>query len=137
MLHKKLSFQIFLPWLLHSFLTLMSLMQIKQTVQKLSLAQLRRLDEWLHIVIQKAEESARAARSPSGKRIIEERTIDNQTYCLEMVRCGKENCKCTRGKLHGPYWYSYMRIEGIVKSKYVGKKLPRAIEKSLRFKNES
>lgn len=23
----------------------------------------------------------------------------------EMVKCGKKNCRCSRGELHGPYYY--------------------------------
>jgi hypothetical protein len=102
----------------------MRLIQIKQVVRRLSLVQLRRLDEWLHEVINKAEDSARAERIPSRKQIVEEHTVENKTYRLEEVRCGKEKCKCANGKLHGPYWYSYMRVEGRVKSQYIGKKLP-------------
>lgn len=109
----------------------MNLLQIKQAVRRLSLAQLRRLDDWLHEVIQKAEESARAARPQPLKQIVDERTVENKTYCLEMVRCGKENCKCAHGKLHGPYWYSYTRTKDKVKSQYVGKNLPREVEKEL------
>ena len=102
----------------------MSLIQIKQVVRRLSLLQLRRLDEWLHEIINKAEEAARAERIPSRKQIVEERIVENKTYRLEEVRCGKEKCKCANGKLHGPYWYSYMRVGGRVKSQYIGKKLP-------------
>jgi hypothetical protein len=109
----------------------MGLIQIKQAVRGLSLKQLRRLDEWLHEFIEKAEESARADRLRSREQVVEERTVDNLTYRLEEVRCGKEKCKCSRGKLHGPYWYSYSRIEGSVKSKYIGKKLPPEIKKRL------
>ncbi len=102
----------------------MSLTQIKQAVRRLSLAQLRRLDEWLHEIILKAEEVARAESVIPRRQVVEERTIENMTYRLEGVRCGKDKCKCARGKLHGPYWYSYGRIEGKVKSRYVGKTLP-------------
>lgn len=102
----------------------MSLTQIKQAVRRLSLAQLRRLDEWLHEIILKAEEVARAESVIPRRQVVEERTIENMTYRLEGVRCGKDKCKCARGKLHGPYWYSYSRIEGKVKSRYVGKTLP-------------
>ena len=91
--------------------------------------QLRRLDEWLHEVINKAEESVRTGRIPSRKQIVEERTVENKTYRLEEVRCGKEKCKCASGELHGPYWYSYMRVEGRVKSQYIGKKLPSIVVK--------
>jgi hypothetical protein len=102
----------------------MGLTQIKQAVRRLSLAQLKRLDEWLHEIILKAEEAARAERITPRKQVIEERTVENSTYRLEGVRCGKDKCKCAQGRLHGPYWYSYSRVEGKVKSRYVGKKLP-------------
>lgn len=105
------------------------MLQIKQAVRKLSLAQLRRLDEWLHELILKAEESARDERMRTHKQIIEERTVENRTYRLEEVRCGKEKCKCARGKFHGPYWYSYTRVAGKVKSQYVGKQLPKPANK--------
>jgi len=115
----------------------MGLIQIKQAVRRLSLVQLRRLDEWLHELILKAEESARAERIPTRKQIVEERTVENRTYRLEGVRCGKDKCKCARGKLHGPYWYSYTRIKDKVKSQYVGRKLPREVEKELGKRGKS
>jgi hypothetical protein len=112
----------------------MSLMQIKHAVRMLSVGQLRKLEEWLNELIRKAEESDRSQRVPPRKQVVEERIIQNKTYRLEGIRCGKEKCKCARGQLHGPYWYSYMRIEGIVKSKYIGKKLPREAEVSIRLR---
>ncbi len=30
----------------------------------------------------------------------------------EMVKCGKLNCKCARGKLHGPYFYHFTWCQG-------------------------
>jgi hypothetical protein len=112
----------------------MSLMQIKHAVRMLSLVQLRKLDEWLHELIRKAEEADCLEKSPSRKQTVAEQPLENMTYRLESIRCGKNKCKCARGKLHGPYWYSYMRIEGIVKSKYIGKKLPREVEVSIRLR---
>ncbi|HEY9404971.1 MAG TPA: DUF6788 family protein [Pyrinomonadaceae bacterium] len=107
------------------------MIKIKQAVRKLSLAQLKRLDEWLHEVILKADESAQAERIPTRKQIVDDHTVENKTYRLEVIRCGKETCKCARGKPHGPYWYSYTRVQGKIISQYVGKKLPREVEKSL------
>ncbi|HEX9774080.1 MAG TPA: hypothetical protein VGB83_00665 [Actinomycetota bacterium] len=44
------------------------------------------------------------------------------TYRLEPVRCGKEGCtRCP----HGPYWYAYWREDGRLRSRYIGKSLPR------------
>ncbi len=30
----------------------------------------------------------------------------------EMVRCGKANCRCARGQLHGPYFYHFTWADG-------------------------
>lgn len=109
----------------------MSLTQIKRAVRLLSLAQLRRLDEWLHELIRRAEISGVAEKSAPRKQTFSEHSLGNKTYRLEGIRCGKENCKCARGKLHGPYWYSYSREKGKVVSKYVGKSLPRDVQKGL------
>jgi hypothetical protein len=104
----------------------MGLIQIKQAVRLLSFGQLRKLDEWLHELISKAE---RIEQSSSRKQAVAERNLDNKTYRLEGVRCGKKTCKCARGRLHGPYWYSYIRDKDKVTSQYIGKNLPKAIEK--------
>lgn len=41
-----------------------------------------------------------------------------------------------RGKLHGPYWYSYTRVDDKVTSQYIGKNLPKDIERRLNKINE-
>ena len=33
-----------------------------------------------------------------------------------MVRCGKDGCKCSRGELHGPYFY-HVTTDGTVRSR--------------------
>jgi hypothetical protein len=88
----------------------MTLMQVKQAIRLLSLGQLRKLEEWLNELIRKAEESDRAEKSEPRRQTVPEQTLDNKTYQLERIRCGKENCKCTRGKLHGPYWLTGIAI---------------------------
>jgi hypothetical protein len=108
------------------------LIQIKQLARMLSLGQLRKLEEWMHELIRKLEEKALAERQPSGKQAVDEQTRMNTTYRLEGIRCGKENCKCMSGKLHGPYWYSYTRVHDKVRSRYIGKNLPRGIERPKR-----
>jgi hypothetical protein len=35
--------------------------------------------------------------------------VADGAICAQMVRCGKSNCKCARGELHGPYFYRFMR----------------------------
>ncbi len=39
--------------------------------------------------------------------------------CAQMVRCGKPNCKCARGELHGPYFYHFVRVNGALVKRYV------------------
>ena len=114
----------------------MGLMQIKHAMRMLSLGQLRKLDEWLHELISKAEEADRVGKAPSRKQTVAEQTLENKTYRLESIRCGKENCKCARGKLHGPYWYSYTRVKDKVISQYIGKNLPLTIKKRRTSRND-
>lgn len=114
----------------------MSLVQIKHAVRLLSLDQLRKLDTWLHELIRRGEEDARAEQPSARKQAVTERTLETKTYQLEGIRCGKESCKCARGKLHGPYWYSYTRVDDKVTSQYIGKNLPKDIERRLNKINE-
>ncbi len=37
----------------------------------------------------------------------------------EMKRCGKGNCRCAAGALHGPYYYRYYREGGRLRKRYV------------------
>ena len=39
----------------------------------------------------------------------------------QMVRCGKANCKCSKGELHGPYYIRRWERRGKKCSKYVKK----------------
>ena len=39
--------------------------------------------------------------------------------CRQLVRCGKPNCKCARGELHGPYHYYFVRHNGVLVKRYV------------------
>jgi hypothetical protein len=38
---------------------------------------------------------------------------------LEFRRCGRQNCRCQRGLLHGPYAYRHWREGGQQRKKYV------------------
>lgn len=50
------------------------------------------------------------------------------TLVQAMSRCGKKECRCARGLLHGPYWYArYRAASGRRKTKYIGKQLPAAL----------
>ena len=37
----------------------------------------------------------------------------------EYVKCGKKNCRCASGDLHGPYYYHYYWNKGKLRKKYV------------------
>lgn len=37
----------------------------------------------------------------------------------QYVRCGKVTCKCTRGELHGPYFYHFVRVGGRLRKRYL------------------
>ena len=37
----------------------------------------------------------------------------------ERKACGRPNCRCTRGELHGPYWSLRWREDGRLRRRYV------------------
>src|SRR5687768_9771512 len=41
------------------------------------------------------------------------------TVHAQYVRCGKSNCKCARGELHGPYFYFFFRKSGKLRKHYL------------------
>ncbi len=41
------------------------------------------------------------------------------TVHAQFVRCGKQNCKCSRGELHGAYYYHFVRVGGRLKKRYL------------------
>lgn len=83
-------------------------------------AQLEMIANRANAIIE-SRKPAPPAPAPTNREVIERREVGGIAYQLEKVRCGKEGCgKCP----HGPYWYSYQRQGGKVKSKYVGKGIP-------------
>lgn len=59
---------------------------------------------------------------PEDAEIVEGETDSNSGLVVkENVKCGKSNCKCTDGDLHGPYLYRYWKEGNTTKSEYVGK----------------
>jgi hypothetical protein len=39
--------------------------------------------------------------------------------CAQWVRCGRPNCRCSRGQLHGPYHYRFWREGGRLRKEYI------------------
>ncbi|MEA3198629.1 MAG: hypothetical protein QOE90_57 [Thermoplasmata archaeon] len=60
------------------------------------------------------------------------------TFRTEGIRCGKTNCRCRAGQLHGPYTYKYWREGGRLRKAYVGKaRLPGASTAAARPRDSS
>lgn len=106
----------------------MRLREIKQSISTMPLKELVRLDTWLHTLIEDRESIKRARGAAKKHEVLESRRTAQKTYRLELVRCGKENCHCAEGKLHGPYWYAYWSEDGKTRSQYVGKRLPKGVK---------
>lgn len=49
----------------------------------------------------------------------------------ERKRCGKANCRCARGELHGPYIYRRWREKGRQRKQYIRPKDARRVRASL------
>jgi Family of unknown function (DUF6788) len=107
---------------------MMSLRDIKKIVGALSPKDLEKLTAWLHALVEdRASKKLTRSANKRGQALRARRTI-SKSYRLEHVRCGKATCKCSEGKLHGPYWYAYWSEGGKTRSQYVGKKLPRGVK---------
>ena len=50
--------------------------------------------------------------------------------CPQMIRCGRENCRCSRGELHGPFHYRFYYSAGKPRKKYVRKQDLLAVRKA-------
>lgn len=106
------------------------LSEIKRSVTGLTPKQLSKLDAWLHELIDGAESNKQPDEGKAnGRQVLQERQSHNKTYRLEEIRCGKKNCHCAKGRLHGPYWYAYWTEGGRTKSQYIGKKLPKGVRR--------
>lgn len=101
----------------------MNLRDTKRSLKGLTPEQLRKLDEWLHTMIERADHDR--GDQPSNERDVPKaKQAGQKTYRLERVRCGSKKCRCASGELHGPYWYAYWSEGGRTRSQYLGKKLP-------------
>lgn len=43
----------------------------------------------------------------------------NGAICAQFKRCGKPGCKCSRGELHGPYFYRFIWHRGRMVKVYI------------------
>src|SRR5215207_6218648 len=100
----------------------MNLREAKKLVGALSARQLVKLNAWISDLLEESEK-VDGARGTKGKQ-----HRSHKTFRQEMIRCGKKSCRCTEGKLHGPYWYMYWSEGGKTRSQYIGKRLPKGVE---------
>lgn len=91
---------------------------IRKAIAELPTEDQRSLLEWLQQLL--AIEPEIEVPNRAGREVVDIRRVGAVVYQLEKVRCGKGACKSCP---HGPYWYSYQRDGGRLKSKYVGKQL--------------
>lgn len=68
-------------------------------------------------------EETQEVSTPQNREVLATHLRGQITYQQELVCCGKENCKCATGELHGPYWYAYYREGGKMHSAYIGKEI--------------
>jgi hypothetical protein len=54
------------------------------------------------------------------------------TIQVQWKKCGKPNCKCQRGELHGPYYYRFWWAEGRLCRQYVKKSDLPAVRQQIR-----
>lgn len=99
----------------------MTFREAKQGITGLKLAELEKLDLWLHerLMLLKKEEKEKAKKSK--RQVLKQEKRGSWTYQQIAVKCGKPGCKCNEGEPHGAYWYGYRREGGKVVSKYIGK----------------
>jgi len=90
---------------------------IRRKVELLSTTDLKRFDEWIHQVIADRDQPPEEEKR-NGREVVARVITSSGTMQLELVRCGKMQCKSCP---HGPYWYRYWKEGGRTKSKYVGK----------------
>ena len=107
---------------------MMKLREIKRSIGALPPRELAKLDAWLHTLLEDRESKKRVRGAVKQHEVLQAHRTTRKTYRLELVRCGKESCKCAEGKLHGPYWYAYWSKDGKTRSQYVGKRLPKGIK---------
>jgi hypothetical protein len=109
----------------------MKLREIKESIGALPPRELARLDTWLHALLEVRESKKRVRGATKQHEVLQAHHTTRKTYRLELVRCGKEGCRCVDGRLHGPYWYAYWSEGGKTRSQYIGKELPKGLRDNL------
>lgn len=97
--------------------------KIQEQAEQLKLTELKELEAHIQKLISAAEAAQdREIVVKKGHKIASHHHGQGKTYRWERVKCGKPNCKCARGELHGPYLYAYWFEGGRTRSQYIGAK---------------
>jgi hypothetical protein len=110
-----------LSYVIPGGITTRLLHKILREAEGLSYLELVKLDEAIHRLLESRMVAETEIRERPDREVVVRKRVGNLTYQQERVRCGKPNCKCAKGNLHGPYWYVYWSEGGKTKSMYVGK----------------
>lgn len=87
---------------------------------ELTQSEKRKVEQYINLLLAHRPELPIVERA--GREVVTRREGNGVSYQLERVKCGKKGCKCAKGELHGPYWYTYWREGRRVKCKYLGLK---------------
>ena len=105
-----------------------SLESLCASLQRLNLQQKQEIYAWLGEAIASEAEASLVIPSRPGGAATEQRYYQGKTYQREKRRCNRAGCKCMTGEVvdvgHGPYWYTYWKEQGRVRSQDVGKRAP-------------
>jgi hypothetical protein len=73
-------------------------------------ADLRALQDWIDELLDYRQDvTAEDINAGEGESIAAVEESSQGTVVIKKVSCGKDNCKCQRGELHGPYKYIVRR----------------------------
>lgn len=93
---------------------------ITEGVPKQDNQSLRDLQEWIDELLDYREEQL-AATIESDETIESVEHTGKGTIIEKYQLCGKGNCKCADGDLHGPYKHRITYVNGETKWEYLGK----------------
>lgn len=82
---------------------------------------LHALQEWIdELLAYRQDVDANEIEVDDGEAIETVEKSNDGTVVIKKVTCGKDNCKCQRGALHGPYKYVVTRKNGQLEWDYKG-----------------
>lgn len=79
------------------------------------------LQEWIEELLEyRRDVAAEDIDADDGESIETVEESGDGTVVIKRVTCGKDNCKCQRGELHGPYEYVVRRKGDRLEWEYKG-----------------